>query len=95
MAERLNGQGFDIVEAESGERALELLDQFAFDIVITDLRMPGMDGTQVIEAARERYPGIIAIVITGFGTVKDAVDAINVGEPPAEPTRIVKATLGA
>jgi CheY-like chemotaxis protein len=48
MAERLNGQGFDIVEAESGERALELLDQFAFDIVITDLRMPGMDGTQVI-----------------------------------------------
>jgi len=79
MAERLNGQGFDIVEAESGERALELLDQFAFDIVITDLRMPGMDGTQVIEAARERYPGIIAIVITGFGTVKDAVDAIKLG----------------
>ena len=79
MAERLNGHGFDIVEAESGERALELLDQFAFDIVITDLRMPGMDGTQVIEAARERYPGIIAIVITGFGTVKDAVDAIKLG----------------
>jgi DNA-binding NtrC family response regulator len=79
MAQRLAGQGFDIVEAESGEKALELLDQFAFDIVITDLRMPGMDGTQVIEAARERYPAIIAIVITGYGTVKDAVEAIKMG----------------
>jgi len=79
MAQRLGGNGFDVVEAETGERAMELLDQFAFDIVITDLRMPGMDGTQVIEAARERYPGIIAIVITGYGTVKDAVEAIKMG----------------
>jgi two-component system response regulator PilR (NtrC family) len=79
MAERLSDHGFDVVEAESGERALELLHQFAFDVVITDLRMPGMDGTQVIEAARQRYPGIIAIVITGYGTVKDAVEAIKRG----------------
>ncbi len=41
--------------------------------------MPGIDGTQVIEAARDRYPGIVAIVITGYGTVKDAVDAIKRG----------------
>src|SRR5262245_9822217 len=79
MAERLSDQGFDVVEAESGERAIELLHQFAFDIVITDLRMPGMDGTQVIEAALERYPGIIGIVITGYGTIKDAVEAIKRG----------------
>jgi two-component system response regulator AtoC len=79
MAERLAERGFEVVEAESGERALELLDQFAFDIVITDLRLPGIDGSRVIEAARERYPGIVAIVITGFGTVKDAVDAIKRG----------------
>jgi two-component system response regulator PilR (NtrC family) len=79
MAERLTGHGFDVVQAENGERALELLHQFAFDVVITDLRMPGMDGTQVIEAARQRYPGIIAIVITGYGTIKDAVEAIKRG----------------
>jgi DNA-binding NtrC family response regulator len=79
MAERLAERGFEVVEAESGERALELLDQFAFDIVITDLRLPGIDGSRVIEAARDRYPGIVAIVITGFGTVKDAVDAIKRG----------------
>ena len=79
MAERLAERGFEVVQAESGEKALELLDQFAFDIVITDLRMPGIDGTRVIEAAVERYPGIVAIVITGYGTVKDAVDAIKRG----------------
>jgi DNA-binding NtrC family response regulator len=79
MGERLRGRGFDVVEAESGERALELLDQFAFDIIITDLRMPGIDGMRVIEVARDRYPGIVAIVITGYGTVKDAVDAIKRG----------------
>src|SRR5215218_7328442 len=79
MAERLAERGFEVVEAEHGERALELLQQFAFDIVITDLRLPGIDGTRVIEAARERYPGIIAIVITGYGTVKDAVEAIKMG----------------
>lgn len=79
MAQRLVDRGFDVVEADSGERALELLDQFAFDALITDLRMPGIDGTALMEAARQRYPGIIAVVITGFGTVKDAVDAIKRG----------------
>jgi len=79
MAQRLAERGFEVVEADSGERALQLLDQFAFDVIVTDLRMPGLDGSRVIEAARERYPGIVAIVITGYGTVKDAVDAIKRG----------------
>jgi two-component system response regulator PilR (NtrC family) len=78
-AERLAGRGFEVVEAASGEQALELLDQFAFDLIVTDLRLPGMDGTQVIDAARQRYPSIAAIVITGYGTVRDAVDAIKKG----------------
>jgi two-component system response regulator PilR (NtrC family) len=79
MAERLAQRGFDVVQAESGEKALGLLEQFAFDVVVTDLRMPGVDGTQVIRAALERYPGIVVIVITGYGTVRDAVDAIKRG----------------
>jgi DNA-binding NtrC family response regulator len=79
MAERLAERTFEVAEADSGERALELLDQFAFDILITDLRLPGIDGTQVIEAARERYPGIVAIVITGYGSVRDAVAAMKRG----------------
>src|SRR5215510_7477543 len=79
MAERLKERGYQVEEADSGERALALLDQFAFDVIITDLRLPGIDGSRLIEAARDRYPGIIAIVITGYGTLKDAVDAIKRG----------------
>ncbi len=75
MAERLGERGFEVIEADSGEKAIQMLEQFAFDVVITDLRMPGIDGTRVIETALERYPGIVGIVITGYGTMKDAVDA--------------------
>ena len=79
IAERLTDHGFLVEQASSGEQALERLSAFAFDILITDLRLPGVDGRQVMDLAIERYPDIIAIVITGFGTVKDAVDAIKHG----------------
>ena len=79
IAERLADHGFIVEQAASGEAALQRLADFAFDILITDLRLPGIDGRKVIEAALERYPEIIAIVITGYGTVKDAVDAIKQG----------------
>src|SRR5215217_7616649 len=79
LAERLAEQGFSVDQAESGEQAVERLAEFAYDILITDLRLPGADGTTVLEAALERYPDIVVIVITGYGTVKDAVDAIKRG----------------
>ena len=78
-AQRLRDQGFAVVQAGTGEQALERLAEFAFDVVVTDLRLPGVDGTQVLQAAVERYPEIIGIVVTGFGTVKGAVEAIKVG----------------
>jgi DNA-binding NtrC family response regulator len=79
VAERLTDQGFEVVEAASGEAALRALDGFAFDVIVSDLRLPGVDGRQVIDAALTRYPGIVAIVVTGYGTVKDAVDVIKRG----------------
>jgi two-component system, NtrC family, response regulator AtoC len=79
VAERLTDLGYEVVEAGSGEAALEALADFAFDIVVTDLRLPGVDGAQVIEGAVGRYPEIIGIVITGYGTVRDAVDVIKRG----------------
>jgi DNA-binding NtrC family response regulator len=79
IAERLADHGFLVEQADSGERALQRLSEFAFDILITDLRLPGIDGRQVMDAALERYPEIIPIVITGYGTVKDAVEAIKQG----------------
>jgi DNA-binding NtrC family response regulator len=79
VAEQLADRGYLVQQADSGEAALTYLNEFAFDIVVTDLRLPGIDGREVIEAAVARYPEIIAIVVTGYGTVKDAVDAIRRG----------------
>jgi len=79
IAEQLTDHGYRVAQAESGEAALAELADFAFDIIVSDLRLPGVDGSAVIEAAVARYPHIIAIVVTGFGTVKDAVEAIKRG----------------
>jgi two-component system response regulator AtoC len=79
VAERLSEHGYHVVQAATGEEALERLNGFAFDVLLTDLRLPGVDGRQVLEEAFSRYPDIIAVVITGFGTVKEAVDVTRRG----------------
>ena len=80
VAERLTDEGFRVQQAASGEEAVARLAEFAFDLVVTDLRLGGgIDGNRVLDEARALYPDIIGIVVTGYGTVKDAVDAIKRG----------------
>src|SRR5438034_625922 len=79
VAEQLADRGYRVEQADSGEAAIAKLADFAYDIIVTDLRLPGLDGSAVVEAAVARYPEIVAIVVTGFGTVKDAVEAIKRG----------------
>jgi two-component system, NtrC family, response regulator AtoC len=79
IAEQLTDRGYTVEQVDSGEAALAKLAEFAFDVIITDLRLPGVDGSAVLDAAVERYPDIVAIVVTGYGTVKGAVEAIKRG----------------
>src|SRR3954465_11919660 len=79
IAEQLADRGYHGEQAGSGEAALARLAEFAFDVIVTDLRLPGIDGAEVVDAAVERYPDIVAIVVPGYGTVKDAVEAIKRG----------------
>jgi DNA-binding NtrC family response regulator len=79
VAERLAEHGYRVTQAASGEEALDRLNGFAFDILLTDLRLPGVDGRQVLDEAFGRYPDIIAVVMTGFGTVKEAVEVTRLG----------------
>jgi DNA-binding NtrC family response regulator len=79
IAAQLIDRGYLVDEAVSGEAAIAKLADFAYDALVTDLRLPGLSGSAVIDAAIERYPDIVAIVVTGFGTVKDAVEAIKRG----------------
>src|ERR1700687_5727430 len=79
IAEQLADRGYRVEQADSGEAALTHLADFAFDVIVTDLRLPGIDGSAVVDAALERYPDLVAIVVTGYGTVKGAVEAITRG----------------
>ncbi|GMV21006.1 MAG: sigma-54-dependent transcriptional regulator [Vicinamibacterales bacterium] len=79
IAERLGEHGYRVTQAASGEDAIERLNAFAFDILLTDLRLPGMDGRRVLDEAFGRYPDIIAVVITGFGSVREAVEVTRLG----------------
>jgi DNA-binding NtrC family response regulator len=79
IADRLADHGFRVEQTGTGEEALERLGEFAFDILVTDLRLPGVDGRQVLDEALARYPDIIAIVITGFGTMREAVEITRRG----------------
>jgi two-component system response regulator AtoC len=79
IAEQLADHGYQVEQVGTGEAALAKLADFAFDVIVTDLRLPGVDGSAVVDAAVDRYPDIVAIVVTGYGTVKDAVEAIKRG----------------
>ncbi len=68
----LSEEGYDVVTASSGEEALRILDQSHFDIVLTDLVMPGMDGNDLVHRVKERDPDQEIVVVTGVVDVKTA-----------------------
>ncbi len=73
----LDVYGFDILTAESGEEGLEVFDSEKPDIVLTDIKMPGMDGIEVLQEIKKRSPGTEVIVITGHGDMDLAIQALN------------------
>jgi len=72
-------EGYAVLSAASGEQGLELLKREGADLVVTDVRMPGMNGLQLLEGVRKVYPNIQVIIITAFGTIEMAVEAMKVG----------------
>ena len=75
----LEDLGYGVAEAENGRRALECLDALQPDLVLTDLRMPEMGGLELISALKERAPGLPVMVISGTGSVADAIAAVRLG----------------
>ena len=75
----LQEAGYAVGTAASGEEGLSLFDEVSPALVITDMKMPGMDGMQVLKAVKERSPEALVIMITAFGTVDIAVEAMKAG----------------
>ena len=79
IVEILTSDGFEVCGVATAEQAQELLSQTPFDVLITDNNLPGKSGVDLLEETLSRYPEIVGIVITGFGTVETAVHAIKTG----------------
>jgi DNA-binding NtrC family response regulator len=79
VGDALQGAGFEPVLVGTAAEAISRLDSFAYDALVVDLRLPDADGMEVLAAALDRYPGILSVVVTGFGGVDEAVSAIKRG----------------
>jgi len=79
LAELLEDDGYETETAADGEKALAMLERFRPNVVLTDLKMPNLDGIGLIERGRPRAPATAFIVMTAFGSIENAVEAIKMG----------------
>ena len=75
----LEAAGYEVVAAPSGEDALDVLDRSTVDLVLTDRRLPGMDGVHLTKRIKARHPALPIVVMTAYGTVESAVEARRYG----------------
>ena len=79
LCETLSAQGYETAGFLTGAEALEALREREFDLLLTDLMMPAMDGIEVIRSGLAIDPNLIGIIMTGHGTVQTAVEAMKIG----------------
>lgn len=72
-------EGYTVQAVESGRLALERVTEESFDIVLLDLKMPGLDGMETLRELREKDPDVVSIMITGYPTIESAVKAVKLG----------------
>lgn len=94
LRDLLGGEGNTVAVAYSGMEAVATLERRVFDVILTDLSMPGMDGVQLLKEAKIRQPGVEVIIITGYGSIGSAVEAMRLGAfnymiKPVEPQEIL------
>jgi two-component system, NtrC family, response regulator AtoC len=79
VRQALENAGFEVDEAADGKIALSTLRQYPYNVIITDLRLPGLTGEAILEEALSLFPETIVILMTGFGNIQSAVEAIRKG----------------
>lgn len=79
LCHTLEMTGYSVETAVNGEDALQQLEEQSFDLVLLDLKMPGMDGAEVLAQVNQRHPDVKVIIVTAHGTVDNAVEAMKTG----------------
>lgn len=90
----LSIEGFEVVLADSGESALQILTRTTVDLVLLDVKMPGIDGLTVLKMIREKYTALPVIMMSGHGNIKTAMEAVRLGaidfiEKPLSSERLI------
>src|SRR6266480_4819828 len=75
----LSRYGFEVLETHSGKKALNILETFVPDLVMTDFRLEDMDGKALLVKIKEKYPKVPVIIITGYSDIKTAVEVMKLG----------------
>lgn len=92
----LEPEGYDVRLAKSGQEGLDFMEKEAFSLVLLDLKMPDMDGIEVLNKIKTAWPGTKVVMITGYSTVDTAVQALRLGaynfiEKPFTPDTLITA----
>ncbi len=92
----LSSAGCDAQAAVDGKEALRVMEQQPFDVILLDLRMPGLDGMDVLKTIKERWPDSEVVVITGYPTIESAKESVRLGAfnylaKPVGPDDVIKA----
>jgi heterodisulfide reductase subunit A len=98
LKEWLDEEGFFVEVAESGPVALEKLSKTSFNLMLTDIKMPGMDGVELLKKAKESFPNLCVLMMTAFATVETAVEAMKIGAQdylmkPFDPEQMIAKTV--
>jgi len=80
LARALREGPYEVLEAEDAKSALQLLREKEVDVVISDLKMPGINGLSLLRIIKDHYPDVIRIMLTGFGDMDTAIKATNEAE---------------
>jgi len=96
----LSGTHCEVKEAFDGVQALQAMEQKRFDVVLLDLRMPGMDGMVVLATIKQRWPQSEVVIITGYPSIESAKTALQLGAydylaKPVGPDEVIHAAKGA
>jgi len=79
LAAELEGEGYQVTTAADGQEAINILSSAGFDLILLDIKMPNVDGFEVLKLAKERHPATKIIMLTGFADLKNAIESKKLG----------------
>ena len=79
LAERLELRGYEVLTASSGEEALQVLEDNLPQIVVLDLKMPGLSGIEVLKRIKAQYPKLQVLLLTGYGSTQEGIKGMQLG----------------